>query len=722
MTPVIISLARRLRWRSVLSVIRLCFWVVGLGTSVLLGAAQPVPIFEREMPTDPVEQKKYFAELERALKAMETETKAETAKSLAAALVPKREPVEVQLPPRDDAQIRTASRVLTEQSLPAEIAGLRKQLRAGLDRESIEDADRFIKVYGSNSGALATAAAVAWVEQAPGPALLLAAEAAQRSPGSANALNTLGSLLVEAGYAGRGIPLLAHLAKKFPGDPTLENNLGQAWLGIGAPELAKPRLLACLTRAPGHGAAHAALGMIATSTGDDAAATKHFQTAVASNGSPVSRRALKQLDEGFRTARSFLRAFPVQTFFNPHHFVLPAGQRSIAAAEQKQAEISAFSDMISERIDRVGAAMNEAAARLAQQPGIPNLAFSQTLAPAGGVIGFNLAQASGAAEGRERRTAQFLNDLNHFVAKSDALWQAAAQQVDDVRKAFEKRWANSGPLEGGGAEVDAYVRAQTKLCGDCQKIMEDALPAIAQSYDAFVLEVSTRERVAINEELTYLPLRSGGDLYLMEFHSLVLTHLQHLGMMAAANPVRTYKCGPSPALGPVAAPEGELPSPGTCPINLKFNLGVAKLKGDCKSIGIDFEAGLKFSAKKSFESGETTLKGGVGTDLKLGAIGQVEGGGQFVLVWDRGNSLSFIGVESSASASLSGIPGLSGELDTGAGTALEATLPTGSSDLVNVSSATTLGVTLGPRGMESKLSGSSAAEVLGRDLVKAELK
>jgi len=90
-------------------------------------------------------------------------------------------------------------------------------------------------------------------------------------------------------------------------------------------------------------------------------------------------------------------------------------------------------------------------------------------------------------------------------------------------------------------------------------------------------------------------------------------------------------------------------------------------------------------------------------------------------VWDRGDNLSFVGVESSASASLSGIPGLEGAIDTGDGTSVGGSVPGPTPDLVNVSSETRLGVTLGPRGVKPTLSGSAGAEVLGRDLVRATL-
>jgi tetratricopeptide (TPR) repeat protein len=685
-------------------------------------AADEVPIYEREMPTDPAELKKYLAELERALKDVETATRQESTKAIAAALAPQSRAVDVAIPERDEEQIRIASRrMLTEQTIKAEVADLLKQLRAGLDRESIADADRFIRVYPAKPVALANAAAIAWVQEAPGVALLLAAEAAQRAPGNPNLLNTLGSLLADAGYATRGIPILAYLAQKFPNDPTLLNNLGQAWLGLGAPELARPRLQTCLSRAPAHGAAHSAMGVIAYSAGDHAAAITHFQTAAASHGSPVARRALKRLDVGYSTPRSFLRAAPVQEYFNPRHFVPPTGQVSIAQAETKKAEIAQFTAMIVDRIKSAEAAMTEAGAKLEKDMGrTASEAFSRTIGSGAGATGFALAQASGAFEGKLRRALEFKRDLDQFTLEANALWEYAERQVAARREEFRREWAGVEIGEGGTKNA-AFIAASARLCADCQGMMEAALPAIAHRYNDLVVQVSTRERVAINEELTYLPFIAGGDLYRREFYALVIGHLQRVGTLAGANPVRSYECGPSPVPGSVKPAEGDLPSPGPCPINLKVNLHVAKFKADCTSIGFEFEAGLKFSAKKSFKSGETTLKGGVGADLELGPLGQVEGNGQFVVVWDQGNSLSFLGVESSASASLSGIPGLSGTLDTGSGTSVTASAPTGTPDIVNVSSETTLGVTLGPRGVEPTLRGSAGAEVLGRDLVKAAL-
>lgn len=700
-----------------------------LGAVLLARAADPVPIYEREPPTDPVELKKYYAELEQALKEAENAPKIEAAKNIEAALAPRQSrprSVEVGIPERDDARIKIAShRKLSAQTIDADVAGLLKQLRTGLDRESVDDVDAFLKVYAGNPTALANAAAIAWVQEAPGTSLLLAAEAARRSPGSANALNTLGALLSDAGYVDRGIPILAFLAAKYPDDPTLQNNLGQAWLGVGAPELAKPHFLKCIARAPMHGPANAALGVITYEAGDHAAATKHFQAAAASNSSPVARRALDRLDTGYGMPRSFRRVAPVQEYFNPRHFMPPAGQETLAQAESKRAEIAEFTRLVKEKMNSAEAAMVAASGRMpTDAAGMATLAFAQSIAPAPGMSALDLKHITGAFEGQGRRAVEFQRDVNQFLSEAGLIWEAAEQAVGAIQAEFTERWrvaAQNKEIGEGGPQNEAFIAESKELCARCRAIMGNALPAIADKYNSLVAVVSTRERVAINEELTYLPLLFGGDLYRKQFYALVLGHLQRMAALGGMSPIHTYECGP-PLLAEKASPAvGDLPVPGPCPIKLKVNVGVGKFKADCTSIGFEVEAGLKFSAKKNFVSGETTLTGGVGVGMDLGAVGQVEGSGQFVVVWDRGNDLGFVGVQSSASASLSGIPGLSGTADTGEGTSAEVGLPTGTPDFVNVSSETTLGVTLGPRGVEPTLRGNAGVEVLGRDLVKAEL-
>ncbi|MBL9212008.1 MAG: hypothetical protein JNL92_16240 [Opitutaceae bacterium] len=406
----------------------------------------------------------------------------------------------------------------------------------------------------------------------------------------------------------------------------------------------------------------------------------------------------------------------MREFFNPRHFVVPAAAGSLAEAETKAAEVTAFQAFVREHIDRAARLRQEAAESLAKRVTIrPDLAYVATL---GG--GASALASVPDPESRVRRALQFSDDVAQAVADMEALWAQGEAKVAELRQAFRERWKHVEVGEGGKDNA-AYLAASKQLCDDERKIMDNQWRPIARRYDELVATVSTRERVGTNEVLTYLPLLAAGDLYRQEFYNAVIDHLGRVGQLAGANPIRRYQCGPNPLAGAFNRPEGEVPGLGGCPIQFSAKFAGLKLKGDCKSVGVDFEAGLKFSAKKDFRSGETTLKGGVGLEIELSDVGQVEGGGALVVVWDRGNDLSFVGVESGASATLAGIPGLEREFKEGDVT-FGAKLPmTGTPDIVKVGSETTLGVTLGPRGVEPTLRGSAGIEVLGRDLVRAAL-
>jgi len=165
-----------------------------------------------------------------------------------------------------------------------------------------------------------------------------------------------------------------------------------------------------------------------------------------------------------------------------------------------------------------------------------------------------------------------------------------------------------------------------------------------------------------------------------------------------------------------SARDDKLPDANDCPLSLKANLIVAKLKADCKSLSFEFEAGLDFKAKKDFRSGETTLSAGVGANV---GVADVSGG--FVASWNKDNNLSYVGMQVSASAGISGISGLSGTANTSSSTSVTASTSSLTPDVVNVKASSTVGVTIGPSGVEPSVGGGAAATVLGQDLFETKL-
>ena len=106
------------------------FLILILSAALLARAADEIPIYEREPPTDPVELKKYYEEMAKAVQASEQGIKEAKKKDIEAALAPRAtrsRDADLAIPKRDEARIRIASsRVLVEKTITADVAGLVK--------------------------------------------------------------------------------------------------------------------------------------------------------------------------------------------------------------------------------------------------------------------------------------------------------------------------------------------------------------------------------------------------------------------------------------------------------------------------------------------------------------------------------------------------------------------------------------------------------------------
>jgi hypothetical protein len=260
----------------------------------------------------------------------------------------------------------------------------------------------------------------------------------------------------------------------------------------------------------------------------------------------------------------------------------------------------------------------------------------------------------------------------------------------------------------------------------------EALGKMSVEYEKMVAETLYLWRDVTNTRLTYLRFVVPPATYRASFAGSVDAYLGFVRQLNSELPLVPDPCA---GIDLQRGPEYELapPGPGECPFSIEVKLGVADLNMDCTHFGFDFEAGLAFSANKDFTSGETTLTAGVGAKMDLSSIGKVSGSGQMVIVWDAGNDLSYVGVEATAGAKISGIPGLSGQLaqdtlDLGReagsssnGPSIGVTGADLTKDLVKVGSDTRLGVTIGPKGVDPSLSGSVSGQVLGQNIFEAKI-
>ena len=94
---------------------------------------------------------------------------------------------------------------------------------------------------------------VAWLRHRRGAddALDFARRAHDKAPASPQVLDTLGTILVDAGQSGAGLPHLERAAQLAPADADIQINYARALSGAGRKDAARQILQAKLTAVPG---------------------------------------------------------------------------------------------------------------------------------------------------------------------------------------------------------------------------------------------------------------------------------------------------------------------------------------------------------------------------------------------------------------------------------------------------------------------------------------
>lgn len=671
----------------------------------LRGAAPHSP--DETPPADPAELKLWLARQQEKSRQQLEEMKRQAAAESTAAPRRSRRPLFV-LPTRNEAELGLlAATQISAATLPAEAERMVRALRAAVDPAEIAEADAFLRAAPGNSSALASAAAIGWVQKSPGAALLLAAEAVRANPGDWNALNTLGSLLSMAGYGHKAVPLLRYQVQQHPQDARAHNNLGQAWLTLGDITQAEEELARCLALAPRFGAAHASLGAIAHARGDLSGAKAHAEAAAAENLSPTARRILDEDGTPYPVPASFDRLVGRQEYFSPSHFVPPRPQRRGEEGRMKVREMEAFMDFVRGKKTELQGEVAERDAtlrKMLKDKATEKAALVMVTIPVPGI-----------AETARIRIVQARLAGQDVIADAQRHYD---QAVAELRQQKE-------------AAIAKMAATQTGSCETKKAIIDHYLDGCANRYGELEDVVLPRLRDRTNRIMTELALCSSGPAYQVAFAAEAQEFLNKLATLASQQVTEAYSCEVPYVGGSGEKPNGELPRMTDCPINIKAEISavgfkVATLKINCTSFGFDFKAGLAFSANKNFVTGETTLTAGLGEELALASVGKAISSAQFALTWDRNNNLIYAGVEFSGSAKLNGLPGLerevasrgdSDKIKAEVSVEVESPLPT----LAEATVHSSLGVTIGPEGLTPQIGAGFEAAALGHQIFEAKL-
>lgn len=419
--------------------------------------------------------------------------------------------------------------------------------------------------------------------------------------------------------------------------------------------------------APGHGAANASQGLIDRRNGEAELATRELTIAAESISSVAARHELQRAGVPYRPSPAFTRLLSRPEYFSASFYRLPLPQQSLQEEAAKEAEKNAFLEAISRKQNALGDSIEGAASDMQR---IVGSALSGSGAMAVVYPGLDR-QVYG-------RAVQHLVDAAaEFAAGRDA----AQAKMAALRQGLEASWDGN----------------PTEQCGAAEAALEQNLHEQAAVYKQFEDTYFKKLRREVSDITNYPFLYSSPLTARAEYLGYIQKFAGAVGDTAALLPLESPICRQLPRTS--GTEHGPAPDEPDCPLKLSFNVHVVKIKMTCTELSFEFEAGLDFKATKNFRSGETSLTGGVGAD-----VGALNVEGTVVITWDRNNNLSHVGLETGMSAQIGSVPGLSGAVET-AVTGEDAGLK--GHDLVDVSTHTSIGVSLGPNGVEPEIGGDA---------------
>jgi tetratricopeptide (TPR) repeat protein len=251
----------------------------------------------------------------------------------------------------DTAKIRLIpTRVLSVQELGKYVTDLYKLMRARFPSASVQLADNIANQVGRKPQQLEAAANIAWLNGYTTEAALLIMEGATLDGSDGLLLTNAGAILDLAGLGYRAIPILRTLVTVNPENAIASNNLGQAYCGIGLYDSALHYLKECIQRSPEHPEANNAAGFIEFKRGNKTSAKGYFENSIRGGFNNGAYRGLRSIDKNNRDSwkikQLIMPKITYPEYFNQYKFKLPKQCESIGEAENVEAALKGFIEMV----------------------------------------------------------------------------------------------------------------------------------------------------------------------------------------------------------------------------------------------------------------------------------------------------------------------------------------------------------------------------------------
>lgn len=549
--------------------------------------------------------------------------------------LPKEMPV--MIPPRRDDLLRNMTALRSDADVRAYISMMIADCRRVLPRSTTDGIEALLKSNATNGNALINIPPVLLANRSVTASVYAALRVAETLPASMLALNNLGVVLHQSGYAQNAIPVLKYVAAQQE-SPIVLNSIGQAYLTLGDTAQARTFFARTLAMNAMQSEAHCGMGLIEAHGGDPIAAEEHIGSAIKDGYSRFAESIMHA--RGMQLGLDKI-GHKVPGYFNPYkhrpidHPVkldeitlrglqwrpyVDAARPFFDAAKTLRDELDQEDERLIPRAERDPEASRKL---LSRGIGLIN----------GSPLGWKAQAMVNAAYADLGRVEQII------WARS-----AEAKRIhDQLQKALEEFY-QSGASTG----------LPDKDCPRQIAIVERYLKEGADNYDACVRQSFPLLCDATNQLIYWQRFVVNDQMYRCMWNSHVNAYFEMLGryntVFASGWGSETHierSC--SSYFTPKSDSVDVDIQIGDCPVNLKFGAFVVSYKLNCK--GWEIEAGklIKFNAEQDFKTGEYTFLLGPSTGIDAGII-EFGAKGQLFMKFDDSFSPVDIGFKGEAGA------------------------------------------------------------------------
>lgn len=531
------------------------------------------------------------------------------------------EPQKEQFPARKPAQLAKVASPATAQELTSYVKGVAALLSSSLSAARRQEVKKAIDACNGNAAALGATAVTTWYNHAYKEALVMAAEASLKAPHDHLLLNNLAALLNLAGGEYKALPILQWLVKEHPRSSMVLNNIGQSYTGVGELEEAMKYFGRCLQEVPNHPEANNTAGEIEASRGNTQKAEMHFEQAANGGITGATFRKLQRLSPSANTFPAYLsrRVRPgvkLPDIFNAYKYQPVRPIRTVDEAQPLMEEHMQFDDFMHNVVDMyAGLVQKEGDAGHSLHERNARLVARDPLAHAG-ELGRYLSPLAGYA-------APLYAALEHsFRLRREDVAEYRRQREEEI---YQLQLA-LGEQVAKNAREDYHQCLLETTCRDCnpevicnRTVLYPLNNKAANEFlskAADIREEIQRRELALAREtyevLAYFGYLAGANRHLAKANFYKACH-DYAAAILQAN--ETAFVAPAGEEGKALHPKpggSDTPADMSCPINLKFDWGVAKFELSCDKFKIGAFGGVVKGARHA-KTRQSTLQ--IGAEL-----------------------------------------------------------------------------------------------------------